>query len=320
MLTATIGSGLVAAALLTALLGVGIHPAGTADAATTNISVDSDFFRPDTVKLTAGDLVHWEWVDGTHNVTPFDPADFTDTDVVHFMASGDTYDWTFNTPGTVWYYCTIHAGPDDIDTNGDGVVDGGDSPDFGEMIGRIDINGAATATPTEPPPTPTEVPPTATEIPPTATEAPPTPTGIPPTTTEMPPTATEAPPTPTGVPPTATEVPPTATEVSPTATGVSPTATDVPPTATEVPPTATPTASPASKPGDVDCSGLTDAIDAALILQMSAGLLDTLACYASADLSGDGLMNSVDAAIVLQCVAGLFDCSSLAGRSSPLRT
>ncbi|RLC56080.1 MAG: hypothetical protein DRI30_06435, partial [Chloroflexi bacterium] len=43
------------------------------------------------------------------------------------------------TAGTVWYYCTLHAGLDDMDTNSDGVVDGSDSPDFGEMIGRIDV-------------------------------------------------------------------------------------------------------------------------------------------------------------------------------------
>ena len=301
VLAATIGSGLIAAALLSVLLGAGIQPAGTANAATTNVGVDSDFFIPDTVKLTSGDTVTWDWVDGTHNVKPFDAADFTGTTVVHFMASGDTYDWTFNTPGTVWYYCTLHASPDDIDTNGDGVVDGGDSPDFGAMIGRLDINGAATATPTEPPPT--------------ATEVPPTPTGVPPTATEAPPTATEVPPTPTGVPPTATEVPPTATEVPPTATGISPTATDVPPTATGAPPTATPTTPLTNVPGDVDCSGFTNAIDAALILQLSASLVDALACDGNADLSRDGLIDSIDAAIVLQCVAALFDCSSLAGGS-----
>jgi oligosaccharide reducing-end xylanase len=59
--------------------------------------------------------------------------------------------------------------------------------------------------------------------------------------------------------------------------------------------------------GDVDCDGDIDAIDAALLLQRSAGLLMTLRCQQNADTNGDGSVNSIDAALVLQLVAGYLD-------------
>jgi len=147
----------------------------TANAATTIVLVDSDFFNPDTNAITEGDTVQWDWADGTHNVTPFDPADFTATGIVHFTGGGDTYSATFASAGTVWYYCTLHAGLDDMDTNGDTVVDGSDNPDFGKMIGRIDVAAASTPSPTPPPTaTPTDAPTAAPTDAPTAapTDAP----------------------------------------------------------------------------------------------------------------------------------------------------
>jgi len=77
------------------------------------------------------------------------------------------------------------------------------------------------------------------------------------------------------------------------------------PTATPTPtPTVTPTPTP-GVPGDVDCDGSVSSIDASLILQLDAGLLDSLPCAHNADLNGDGEINSIDAALVLQRVAGL---------------
>ena len=69
-------------------------------------------------------------------------------------------------------------------------------------------------------------------------------------------------------------------------------------------PTVTPTPTP-GVPGDVDCDGNISSIDASLILQLDAGLLDLLPCAQNADLNGDGEANSIDAALVLQRVAGL---------------
>lgn len=77
-----------------------------------------------------------------------------------------------------------------------------------------------------------------------------------------------------------------------------------PPTCTPTPtPTATPT--PRARPGDADCDGAVSAIDAALVLQYSAGLLASLRCPAAADANSDGRINAIDAALILQYVAGL---------------
>jgi hypothetical protein len=59
--------------------------------------------------------------------------------------------------------------------------------------------------------------------------------------------------------------------------------------------------------GDVDCGGTVNAIDAALVLQHTAALLDELPCPQNGDTSDDGLTNSLDAALILQVSAGLID-------------
>ena len=46
-------------------------------------------------------------------------------------------------------------------------------------------------------------------------------------------------------------------------------------------------------------------IDAALVLQHEAGLLETLDCLAGADVNFDGNIDSRDALLILQDVAGL---------------
>lgn len=74
------------------------------------------------------------------------------------------------------------------------------------------------------------------------------------------------------------------------------------------PPTATPTRTPtppAAPPGDVDCRDGVTSIDAALILQLDAGLISALPCQSAGDVSNDGAVNAIDAALVLQFVAGL---------------
>ena len=57
--------------------------------------------------------------------------------------------------------------------------------------------------------------------------------------------------------------------------------------------------------GDASCDGTVNSIDAAVILQHSAGLLATLNCPANADVNRDGVVNSLDASLVLQYAAGL---------------
>jgi len=86
---------------------------------------------------------------------------------------------------------------------------------------------------------------------------------------------------------------------------------DTPPPATDTPTVTNtslappPTPTPPALAGDANCDGSINAIDAALILQLTASLLDTLPCPANADVNGDGRADAVDAALILQFTAGL---------------
>ena len=75
-------------------------------------------------------------------------------------------------------------------------------------------------------------------------------------------------------------------------------------------PTPTQTPWPAIVQGDVNCDEATNAVDAALLLQHSAGLLPSLSCAQNADINGDGRADAIDAALILQFAAGLvsWDC------------
>ena len=67
---------------------------------------------------------------------------------------------------------------------------------------------------------------------------------------------------------------------------------------------------PASLPdglGDVNCDGEVNSIDAALVLQLSAALIDSVPCPENGDLNGDGAIDSMDAALILQREAGIIE-------------
>ena len=66
-----------------------------------------------------------------------------------------------------------------------------------------------------------------------------------------------------------------------------------------------PTEAPEKEVGDVNSDGQVNAIDAALILQFSAGLIGSVANPGSADVNEDGQANAIDAALILQFSAGL---------------
>ena len=98
-----------------------------------------------------------------------------------------------------------------------------------------------------------------------------------------------------------------ATPTSPsllTATPTSPAGPTSTPTRTRTPtPTRTRTSTPVGQQGDANKDGTVNAIDAALVLQYSAGLFPSI--NPNADWNRDGRTNAIDAALILQRVAGL---------------
>jgi plastocyanin len=143
----------------------------TGDAAKCDKTWGPPCFTPANGTVTsigAGDTVTWHVLDGTHTVTPVDPA--------AFAGSGDltgpdaTFPVTFDKPGTFSFYCKHH-----------GAVDK-DGKTFHGMWGKIEVKGDPTTSTTAPPapppggsqpppppkPDPGPAPPPATNPPPTS--------------------------------------------------------------------------------------------------------------------------------------------------------
>ncbi|MCH8025709.1 MAG: dockerin type I repeat-containing protein [Chloroflexi bacterium] len=76
------------------------------------------------------------------------------------------------------------------------------------------------------------------------------------------------------------------------------------PTATPEPTAEPPASGPDKLPGDADCNGEVNSIDATYVLQYDALLIDLVPCPDNADMNGDGAINAVDALLILQHVAG----------------
>jgi hypothetical protein len=62
---------------------------------------------------------------------------------------------------------------------------------------------------------------------------------------------------------------------------------------------------PPDLPGDANCDGVVNALDAAAVLQYGAGLVNTLPCLPNANASVSGAIDGLDALLILQYAAGL---------------
>jgi hypothetical protein len=133
-----------------------------------------------------------------------------------------------------------------------------------------------------------------------------TPTPPPGATNTPPPGATNTP-TSTNTPPAgATNTPPAgATNTPPAGATNTPTRTNTPPAGATNTPTRTNTPPAGGLLGDVNCDGHVNAIDAAFILQLTAGLIGSVPCPQNADVNHDGSINPIDSALILQYTAGL---------------
>ncbi len=77
-----------------------------------------------------------------------------------------------------------------------------------------------------------------------------------------------------------------------------------PPTPTPEPTAEPPASEPDKLPGDADCNGEVNSIDATYVLQYDALLIDLIPCPDNADMNGDGAINALDAVLILQHSAG----------------
>lgn len=75
-------------------------------AASANVTIDEFKFQPATVTITVGDTVTWtnDQADVPHTATAKTGATFDSGS----LATGDTYSETFDTAGTISYFCKIH--------------------------------------------------------------------------------------------------------------------------------------------------------------------------------------------------------------------
>jgi plastocyanin len=126
----------------TALVGATGHEINvTGDAAKCDKTWGPPCFTPANGTITPvaiGDTVTWHVLDGTHTVTPADPA--------AFAGSGDltgpdgNFNVTFDRGGVFSFYCKHHGSMDK------------DGKTFHGMWGRIDVRGGDTTTSSAPPP------------------------------------------------------------------------------------------------------------------------------------------------------------------------
>jgi plastocyanin len=95
-------------ALVIALFVVGIGTAAAKqNAATVNVEIGDNFFKEANVTVNVGDTVTWtNKGQRPHDVT----ADNQSFKSPPRMMNGATFSFTFTTPGTYTYICTIHAG------------------------------------------------------------------------------------------------------------------------------------------------------------------------------------------------------------------
>lgn len=134
----------LALALVAAVLA--LTHLGAASAATVGVTVADNTFTPGSVTVTAGDTVVWTDSGARpHTVTADDGSFDSGT-----LSTGATFSRTFDTPGTIPYFCKIHGAAGGIGMSGTIVV----------LAAQVTTTTAATTTSSTPATTTTAAPPT----------------------------------------------------------------------------------------------------------------------------------------------------------------
>jgi plastocyanin len=79
-------------------------PGGTPASSANTVDIQNFAFSPDTLSVPAGTTVTWTNLDSTAHTVTADNGAFNSDD----LPTGQTYSFTFNTPGTYAYHCSIH--------------------------------------------------------------------------------------------------------------------------------------------------------------------------------------------------------------------
>lgn len=72
---------------------------------TANVSIQSSAFYPASLIISKGTIVKWTNNDGTNHTVTSNTAVFDSGN----LSSSQTYSYTFNTPGSFPYHCTVHG-------------------------------------------------------------------------------------------------------------------------------------------------------------------------------------------------------------------
>ncbi|OWY21746.1 PKD domain-containing protein [Sphingobacteriales bacterium UPWRP_1] len=74
------------------------------------VAVNDNFFSPQTLTVTVGDVVRFNWIGSGHTTTS-DATSGPDVWNSGLLSAGATYDVLIKNPGTHRYYCIPHGGP-----------------------------------------------------------------------------------------------------------------------------------------------------------------------------------------------------------------
>jgi plastocyanin len=98
---------------------LGVPASISAQDAGPGVSAQDDLFSPRTIRISAGTSLTWSNDGGEqHTVTSDDGSTFDSGT----LDPGDTFGFTFETPGSYPYSCAIHGGPGGIGMSGVVVV------------------------------------------------------------------------------------------------------------------------------------------------------------------------------------------------------